>query len=172
MSDKKLRQLERKWRESQTVEDEAVYLLELVRVGERDRAYSRIACSDNEIARQASTPGLGCAPPRVKFDEKHESCWRIQFADPAGQCELSGPWPTQGIGEIEGIHFWFRAKDRLWEFETETDDQRPFPVGHPLDFRVKERREDAFEMDLELALGVLIRCLCAFQSHKPTSNGH
>lgn len=34
MGDEKLRELERRWRESGTVEDEAAYLLERVRVGD------------------------------------------------------------------------------------------------------------------------------------------
>ncbi len=37
MSDSKLRELERRWRETQAVEDEAAYLLERVRVGELEQ---------------------------------------------------------------------------------------------------------------------------------------
>ena len=52
MSDQRLRELERKWRESGTVEDEAAYLREQVRVGDITREGLEIGASfGDEIAR-------------------------------------------------------------------------------------------------------------------------
>lgn len=59
MSDERLRELERRWKESETVEDEAAWLKERVRVG--DLEWSRLelaACLGHEAAVAVAPPGF------------------------------------------------------------------------------------------------------------------
>jgi hypothetical protein len=57
MSDAKLRELERRWKETGTVEDEAAYLLERVRVGDLSRERLELAAyCGHEGARRATGP--------------------------------------------------------------------------------------------------------------------
>jgi hypothetical protein len=57
MSDAKLRDLERRWKETGTVEDEAAYLLERVRVGDLSRERLELAAyCGHEAARRAVGP--------------------------------------------------------------------------------------------------------------------
>jgi len=64
MSDAKLRELERRWKESGAVEDEAAYLLERVRVGDLEREKLELAAyCDHPAARLA----LGGKAPAQEF---------------------------------------------------------------------------------------------------------
>ena len=165
MTDERLRELERRWKETGSAEDEAAFLLEQVRAGGRERVVSRILISNNAIAFEALPRLLDGTPPRVVFDERHECCWRFRFLAPDGECELTGPFLTQAVGEIDGTEFYFRASGQEWEFETEIGGG-PFPTGDPREFRLRQASDQAAEMDLELALGVLVTCVTRFLSHQ------
>lgn len=62
MSDERLREAERRWKESGSVEDEARYLLERVRVGELSRELLRLAGHSGHDASRLAME-LGGAPP-------------------------------------------------------------------------------------------------------------
>jgi hypothetical protein len=67
MSDERLRELERRWKGTGSVEEEAAWLRERVRVGEVPVARVRIAAS---LGHAASRRGLGVeAPPEFNVDE-------------------------------------------------------------------------------------------------------
>ena len=57
MSDAKLRELERRWKESGAVEDEAAYLLERVRVGDltRERLELAVSATDYRLGRHVGS---------------------------------------------------------------------------------------------------------------------
>lgn len=60
MSDQKLRELQRRWKETQSVEDEATYLLERVRVGDLSKAALELAAyCGHEAARLACSTAPG-----------------------------------------------------------------------------------------------------------------
>ena len=61
MADDKLRQLERRWRESSTVEDEAALLRERVRVGDLSEGRLRLAASFGQEAATAAVANQASA---------------------------------------------------------------------------------------------------------------
>lgn len=68
MSDQKLRELERRWKESESVEDEAVYLRERVRVGglTQDRLELAASCGHPAARRAMCLPEHGALAPAIE----------------------------------------------------------------------------------------------------------
>ena len=62
MSDSKLRELERRWKETGSVEDEAAYLLERVRVGDLTRERLELAAYWGHRSARVATCGVEIAP--------------------------------------------------------------------------------------------------------------
>ncbi|MDC3379462.1 hypothetical protein OAX78_04190 [Planctomycetota bacterium] len=62
MSDERLRELERRWKETQAVEDEAAYLLERVRVGDLEQEKLELAAYCGDGAAKAALGGSGPIP--------------------------------------------------------------------------------------------------------------
>src|SRR5687768_1848904 len=61
MSDTKLRDLERRWKETGTAADEAAYLLERVRVGDLTEERLRVAASCGHEAARVAVAAVGLA---------------------------------------------------------------------------------------------------------------
>jgi len=85
VTDSKLRELERRWKESGSVEDEAAYLLERVRVGDLEQEKLELAAYfGHEAARRASS---GKCPPNSSAEIPDEwGAWLS--AIPARECPV------------------------------------------------------------------------------------
>lgn len=127
MTDSKLRELERRWKETGSIEDEAAYLLERVRVGDVGEEKLELAAyCGHEGARAA----LGVAPwaPITSIDEwlawvrglskwGHRTCIRA-FAAAYGSVSLplmlsesaltDSPTMSWGIETLAGLEQWLR----------------------------------------------------------------
>jgi hypothetical protein len=96
VSDARLRELERRWKESGTARDEAAYLAEQLRVGQVDRdSVWRAACFGDEAARLA----LGDEAAGARLD------WEIWYTDTFDremppQLEVSGAGLLAGLAEL------------------------------------------------------------------------
>ncbi len=82
MSDERLRELERRWRESGSVEDEAAWLLERVRVGELDQDRLELAAYCGHGAARVAL-GDAAARPAEDFDQWAAGLEQWSTAPPA-----------------------------------------------------------------------------------------
>ena len=103
VSDAKLRELERRWKESGTARDEAAYLAERLRVGQVDRdGLWRAACFGDEAARLA----LGEEGAGAQLD------WEIWYTDTFDR-EMPPQLEVSGSGILEGLaELWSRTLEQ------------------------------------------------------------
>jgi hypothetical protein len=76
MTDERLRELERRWKESGSVEDEAAYLLERVRVGDLDQERLQLAAY---CGHSAAAHATGVASDRAKRFVSWASALQLRF---------------------------------------------------------------------------------------------
>lgn len=90
---------------------------------------------------------------------------RASFLDVEGEYELTTGWPiTQAVGNLEGVDFYFRAKNGEWEFQTVDKNGHSFPGGHPYYFVRRGMYDEAKPnaLTIEWSLRKLRKCIGEF----------
>ncbi len=149
MTDSKLRELERRWKETGSTEDEAAYLLERVRVGDLDQEKLELAAySGHEGARLA----LGDAAPQVSDDFGAWFQGLVEAGYPVTGCvcvSVAHLAREQGKGsDAEGAQAALRrAEERL----AHGHEACPAATPRSLDFGVATERDWSFRVAALLA---------------------
>ena len=92
------------------------------------------------------------------IDEVRTGVWLVQFANGRGSYELTGPWPVQAVGAIDGVAFYFRGAHDEWEFETENEVGHPFSETDPRAFRRQAKFKNASTMGFRDAAKIISKC--------------
>ena len=94
--------------------------------------------------------------------EPHPGMWIVEFSNVDGGYNLTGPYPVQGVGTVQGVDFCFRAKGDEWEFETNDERGWLFPGDDKRAFQRRGPCKNGEEMPHQKAAKIIADCVTEF----------
>lgn len=97
-----------------------------------------------------------------KHTETCTGVWQVSFCGYEGGYELTGPFPVQAVGSIEGIDICFVAKYDAWEFEANDETGGLFSADDHRAFQRSGGFQGASQMPFLKAAKIISHCLGEF----------
>ncbi|PQO44727.1 hypothetical protein C5Y93_18360 [Blastopirellula marina] len=97
-----------------------------------------------------------------EHSEAYPGLWLVTFANVEGEYELSGPFPVQGVGSVQGTDFYFRARNYAWEFETNDETGGLFSPNDRRAFQRSSLFPKADSMPFSQAATIIAHCVGEF----------